>query len=135
MHIVQKRTWEENDKFIFDISDEINGNLFLLEEVESVRRIPRDRQKLAEHVRVHARVPLVDILCRCTVSGAFLPFFSIAYIISPHYCHRFVGYLEEEAVITYTKCLQVSETGFNGIHLEYHRIVILGLRRRSSGWH
>jgi len=34
-------------------------------------------------------------------------FFATAYMISPHYCHRFVGYLEEEAVITYTKCLQV----------------------------
>ena len=29
---VQKRTWEENDKLKFHISDEINGNLFLLEE-------------------------------------------------------------------------------------------------------
>jgi ubiquinol oxidase len=26
-----------------------------------------------------------------------------AYLISPRTCHRFVGYLEEEAVITYTR--------------------------------
>ena len=32
MHAVQKRTLKENDKLIFRISDEINGNLFLLEE-------------------------------------------------------------------------------------------------------
>ena len=38
MNTVQKRIWEENDKCIFDISDEINGDLFLLEEAESVRR-------------------------------------------------------------------------------------------------
>ena len=34
--------------------------------------------------------------------------FGISYLISPRFCHRFVGYLEEEAVKTYTKCLQVS---------------------------
>ena len=33
-----KRTCEENDTFKFNISDEINGNLFLLEEAESIRR-------------------------------------------------------------------------------------------------
>ena len=41
------------------------------------------------------------------LAGAFVVFFAVAYMISPRYCHRFVGYLEEEAVITYTKCLQV----------------------------
>jgi len=35
----------------------------------------------------------------------------VAYLLSPRYCHRFVGYLEEEAVITYTKCLQDIDTG------------------------
>ena len=39
--------------------------------------------------------------------GVFVSFFSIAYMISPHYCHRFVGYLEEEAVVTYSKLLKV----------------------------
>ena len=40
MHTVQKRQaeWEENDKFKFHIFDEINGNLFLLEEAESIWR-------------------------------------------------------------------------------------------------
>lgn len=27
----------------------------------------------------------------------------VAYLISPKTCHRFVGYLEEEAVLTYTR--------------------------------
>lgn len=27
----------------------------------------------------------------------------ITYLISPKTCHRFVGYLEEEAVLTYTR--------------------------------
>lgn len=34
--------------------------------------------------------------------------FSVAYLLSPRFCHRFVGYLEEEAVKTYTHCLEVS---------------------------
>ena len=34
--------------------------------------------------------------------------FWVAYWISPRFCHRFVGYLEEEAVRTYTHCLSVS---------------------------
>ena len=48
--MVQKRTWEENDKFKFHISDEINGNLFLLEEAESIRRLAWDRPKLVETI-------------------------------------------------------------------------------------
>ena len=34
--------------------------------------------------------------------------FFISYLFSPRFCHRFVGYLEEEAVKTYTHCLEVS---------------------------
>lgn len=40
-------------------------------------------------------------------SGVFVNLFFIAYILSPRFCHRFVGYLEEEAVKTYTYCLKV----------------------------
>jgi demethoxyubiquinone hydroxylase (CLK1/Coq7/Cat5 family) len=41
----------------------------------------------------------------------FFTGFSIAYILSPRICHRFVGYLEEEAVITYTKAIQELDNG------------------------
>jgi hypothetical protein len=41
----------------------------------------------------------------------FFTGFSLAYLISPQVCHRFVGYLEEEAVITYTKAIQDLENG------------------------
>ena len=33
--------------------------------------------------------------------------FWIVYFLSPRYCHKFVGYLEEEAVKTYTHCIEV----------------------------
>ena len=41
----------------------------------------------------------------------FVGLFSLAYIISPRFCHRFVGYFEEEAVKTYTSCLKDIDDG------------------------
>ncbi len=47
-----------------------------------------------------------DVFKRIIFSGFF-----ISYLISPKICHRFVGFLEEEAVITYTRCLQELDAG------------------------
>jgi hypothetical protein len=43
--------------------------------------------------------------------GVFFNVFFLAYLISPATCHRFVGYLEEEAVITYTRTIADLEAG------------------------
>lgn len=43
--------------------------------------------------------------------GVFFNGFFISYLVSPRTCHRFVGYLEEEAVITYTRAVQELEDG------------------------
>ncbi|KNZ80954.1 Alternative oxidase, mitochondrial [Termitomyces sp. J132] len=43
--------------------------------------------------------------------GVFYNLFFFSYIVSPKTCHRFVGYLEEEAVLTYTRCIQDLEAG------------------------
>lgn len=43
--------------------------------------------------------------------AAFVTGFNISYAISPRFSHRFVGYLEEEAVHTYTKCIQALDEG------------------------
>lgn len=51
---------------------------------------------------------------RLTVLGAqgvFFNGFFISYLMSPRICHRFVGYLEEEAVITYTRAIKEIEEG------------------------
>lgn len=45
------------------------------------------------------------------IQGVFVNMFFLAYLISPGFCHRFVGYLEEEAVKTYTFCLQCIDDG------------------------
>lgn len=43
--------------------------------------------------------------------GVFFNAFFVAYLIMPRICHRFVGYLEEEAVITYSRCIDDMEAG------------------------
>lgn len=40
--------------------------------------------------------------------------FTLAYILSPAFCHRFVGYVEEEACLTYTKIIKAIETAPEG---------------------
>lgn len=43
--------------------------------------------------------------------GVFYNSFFLAYLISSRTCHRFVGYLEEEAVRTYTRCIADIDAG------------------------
>jgi ubiquinol oxidase len=43
--------------------------------------------------------------------GVFFNAFFLAYVMSPRICHRFVGYLEEEAIITYTREIADLEAG------------------------
>merc|ERR1712216_542669 len=43
--------------------------------------------------------------------GVFFNAFFFSYLISPRTCHRFVGYLEEEAVRTYTHALNDIDSG------------------------
>jgi hypothetical protein len=43
--------------------------------------------------------------------------FLLAYIVAPKFCHRFVGYIEEEACATYTKIIEAVETAPEGSDL------------------
>ena len=43
--------------------------------------------------------------------GVFFNALFVTYLISPKITHRFVGYLEEEAVHTYTRCIREIEQG------------------------
>lgn len=43
--------------------------------------------------------------------GVFFNLFFLSYLVSPRTCHRFVGYIEEEAVRTYTHVLHDLEAG------------------------
>jgi len=43
--------------------------------------------------------------------GIFFNVYFFLYMLSPSFCHRFVGYLEEEAVHTYTVLLKALDDG------------------------
>lgn len=43
--------------------------------------------------------------------GVFFNAYFLAYMISPSFCHRFVGYLEEEAVHTYSVLIDNLDKG------------------------
>ncbi|KAL9028719.1 MAG: hypothetical protein Q9196_002955 [Gyalolechia fulgens] len=43
--------------------------------------------------------------------GVFYNGFFLSYLISPRICHRFVGHLEEEAVLTYTRAIAEIDAG------------------------
>ena len=43
--------------------------------------------------------------------GVFFNGMFLSYLVSPRTCHRFVGYLEEEAVYTYSRIIKEIELG------------------------
>ncbi|ODV76860.1 alternative oxidase [Suhomyces tanzawaensis NRRL Y-17324] len=43
--------------------------------------------------------------------GVFCNLFFLFYLVNPKYCHRFVGYLEEEAVSTYSHLIEELDMG------------------------
>lgn len=45
------------------------------------------------------------------VQGLFIPLYSLLYALSPKTAHRFVGYLEEEAIVSYTAFLKSIDEG------------------------
>lgn len=90
----------------------------------SLRKLTRDHGWIhtlleeAENERMHLMTALElkqpGILFRGVIllaQGVFVNCFFIAYMLSPRFCHRFVGYLEEEAVKTYTYCLKCIDDG------------------------
>ncbi|KAJ5956130.1 hypothetical protein N7501_010409 [Penicillium viridicatum] len=96
----------------------------MLRHLRSLRKMKRDNgwiETLLEEA-FNERMHLLTFLklaepgwfMRLMVIGAqgfFFNGFFLSYLISPRICHRFVGYLEEEAVITYTRAIEELEAG------------------------
>ncbi|KAF8194252.1 alternative oxidase [Pholiota molesta] len=76
----------------------------LLEEAEN------ERMHLMSFMTLRKTTPFYRLMI-LGAQGIFYNLFFISYLISPKICHRFVGYLEEEAVITYTRCISDLEAG------------------------
>ncbi|KAG0146123.1 hypothetical protein CROQUDRAFT_723033 [Cronartium quercuum f. sp. fusiforme G11] len=76
----------------------------LLEEAENERM----------HLLTFMKIRQPGIIFRAMVLGAqgvFANLFFLSYLISPRSAHRFVGILEEEAVVTYSLAIRELETG------------------------
>jgi len=96
----------------------------ILRHLHSLRRMERDHGWIhtlleeAENERMHLLTGLSlkkpSKIFKSVVwltQGIFFNFFFMSYLISPRFCHRFVGYLEEEAVKTYTHLLKDIDSG------------------------
>ena len=72
------------------------------------------------HLLTFVRMKDPGLLFRAAVIAAQFGFgsaFLVAYSISPSFCHRFVGYIEEEACSTYTKIIKTIEEAPEGEEL------------------
>lgn len=92
--------------------------------LQSLRLMARDKGWIhtmledAENERMHlltfmaiAKPGWVARTCALLAQGVFYNFFFVFYLISPRVAHRFVGVLEEEAVITYSNILDDIKEG------------------------
>jgi hypothetical protein len=96
----------------------------MLRHLHSMRRLKRDNgwiEMLLEE-SFNERMHLLTFLKMCEpgwfmkvmllgAQGVFFNSMFVAYLISPNICHRFVGYLEEEAVHTYTRMVRELDEG------------------------
>eukprot|EP01083_Nonionella_stella_P095679 268673_1 len=103
----------------------VPGMMFgMVRHLNSLRRMERDRGWIncllseAENERIHlltamrlykAGRPLRYAVV--VVQGVMCAYLLTGYLISPRYCHSFVGYLEEQAVHTYTNLLHDIDQG------------------------
>ncbi|MBS1139828.1 MAG: Alternative oxidase [Proteobacteria bacterium] len=95
-----------------------------LQHLKSLRRMESDQGWIrtlldeAENERMHlmtfitiARPSRFERLLILLVQGAFYNFYFLLYLVSPATAHRVVGYLEEEAVTSYTTYLAGVDNG------------------------
>ncbi len=96
----------------------------MVRHLNSLRRLERDRGWIkcllseAENERLHLLTAMYlykpSKLLRYAIviaQGIMCNFLFVAYLLSPRYCHSFVGYLEEQAVHTYSNLLQDIDEG------------------------
>ena len=96
----------------------------MVRHMSSLRTMERDRGWIhtlleeAENERMHLMTFLavrqpgsLFRFCVLLGQGVFFNLYFFSYLVAPRVCHRFVGYLEEEAVKTYTTALKDLDAG------------------------
>ncbi|KAJ5105036.1 Alternative oxidase [Penicillium alfredii] len=124
-HIMTEEKWITRFIFLESVAGVPGMVAGMLRHLKSIRKMRRDHgwiETLLEeaynermHLLTFLKLAEPGLLMRFMVLGAqcvFFSGFSLAYLVSPQICHRFVGYLEEEAVITYSKAIADIENGF-----------------------
>jgi hypothetical protein len=119
-----EKTWLNRIIFLETVAGVPGSIAGTMRHLASLRRMKRDHGWIktlldeAENERMHLLTALQlkqpgkgFRLAVMLSQGIFYNFFFVAYFISPRFCHRLVGYLEEEAVATYTKCLEEFKKG------------------------
>ncbi len=95
-----------------------------LQHLKSLRTMKDDQGKIktlldeAENERMHlmtfvliAKPTWLERMIVLIVQGLMFNFYFFLYLITPKTCHRIVGYLEEEAIISYTEYLAEIDGG------------------------
>lgn len=95
-----------------------------LQHLRSLRRMEDDKGRIrllldeAENERMHlmvfahiAQPTMFERLLVLAAQGLFYNVYFVLYLVSPRTAHRLVGYLEEEAVISYTQYLEEVDSG------------------------
>ena len=96
----------------------------VLQHLKSLRTMQTDQGKIrtlldeAENERMHlmtfleiAKPTWLERMIVLIVQGVMFNFYFLLYLITPRTCHRIVGYLEEEAIISYTEYLAEIASG------------------------
>ena len=123
-YILSDKAWLRRILFLESIAGVPGMVAATLRHLQSLRLMRRDNGWIhtcleeAENERMHLMTFMTlrqpSIIFRAIILGAqgvFYNLFFLSYLVSPQVCHRFVGHLEEEAVYTYTKCIQDLEDG------------------------
>ena len=70
-----------------------------------------DNERFHLFIFLHLKQPgLIERMCILAMQGIFCNYFFLSYLLTPKFSHRFVGYLEEEAVKTYTGMLEAIDS-------------------------
>jgi hypothetical protein len=123
-HSMTERKWLVRMIFLESVAGVPGMVAGMLRHLHSLRRMKRDNgwiETLLEEA-YNERMHLLTFLkmaepgwfMRFMILGAQGVFFNsmfFSYLVSPRTCHRFVGYLEEEAVLTYTLAVEDVENG------------------------
>ncbi|TFY78481.1 hypothetical protein EWM64_g5530 [Hericium alpestre] len=123
-YIMDEHAWLNRILFLESIAGVPGMVAAALRHLRSLRLMRRDSGWIhtlleeAENERMHLMTFMTlrnpGLLFRAMILGAqgvFYNIFFFSYLVSPRTCHRFVGHLEEEAVVTYSRAIKELEAG------------------------